>query len=76
MNIKLVQVVADTFGLDPCSVTPDSGPTNMLEWDSVKHRDLCRSLEETFGVKFSSEEVKEMMSVRAIEAVLARRGAD
>lgn len=39
------------------------------------HLNLCLSIEEAFGVKLSPEEMFEMISVRAIEAVLARHGA-
>ena len=75
MNPKLTQLLADTFGLDAASVTPDTAAENTPEWDSVMHLNLCLSIEDAFGVKLTPEEMFEMTSVRAIEAVLARQGA-
>ena len=40
----------------------------------VMHLNLCLSIEEAFGVKLTPEEMFEMTSVRAIDAVLARHG--
>ena len=75
MNAKLAQILADTFGLDTGAVSQDTAATNTPEWDSVMHLNLCLSVEETFQVKLSPEEMMEMTSVRAIEDVLARHGA-
>jgi acyl carrier protein len=74
MNANLVQIISDTFGLDPGAVTQETAAENTPEWDSVMHLNLCLSVEEAFQVKLTPEEMMEMTSVRAIEDVLARHG--
>jgi len=44
-------------------------------WDSLKHMELIVSLEETFGLQLSFEEIVTMQSVGSIKRVLKDRGA-
>lgn len=74
MNAKISHLLADTFGIDSETVTSDTAAANTPAWDSVMHLNLCLSIEDAFGVKLTPEEMFEMTSVRAIEAVLARHG--
>ncbi|KAB2943139.1 MAG: acyl carrier protein [Hyphomicrobium sp.] len=43
-------------------------------WDSLQHIALIRSLEVTFGVRLSMDEMMEIRSVGDIENVLRRHG--
>ncbi len=44
------------------------------EWDSFAHFNLFLLLEETFGVRFSVEEMSELKSVRQIREALKEKG--
>ena len=43
-------------------------------WDSLKHMDLVMSLEQTFGIQLTFDEIVLMQSVREIKRVLSDRG--
>lgn len=44
----------------------------MPKWDSLRHIALVSTIEETYDIKLSMDEMMEMVDVRAIEAVLDR----
>ncbi len=72
MNAQLLRLVADTLGVNAdASTAMESTPA----WDSVAHLNLCLSIEAEFGVPLTPEEMLELTSVAAIEALLARRRA-
>ena len=43
-------------------------------WDSIRHLNLVMALEEAFGVSFSSDELSQLTSYRAIVDALGQRG--
>ncbi len=43
-------------------------------WDSIRHLNLVMALEEAFGVSFSSDELGQLTSYRAIVDALGQRG--
>lgn len=56
------------------SVTPKTSPAEVERWDSLQHVALIHSLETTFGIKLSMDEMMEIRSVGDIENVLRRHG--
>lgn len=45
------------------------------EWDSLAHFNLLLLIEETYGVRFSTEELAELKTVAQISAALTAKGA-
>ena len=74
MNPTLVEVLARVFKTDPKVIVPESSPHTLEGWDSLSHLELMLELEETFGVRFSTEEMSNLTSVSRIEAALRERG--
>lgn len=75
MNPRLIQILADTLGIEAAGITQETAMANTPQWDSVAHLNVCLSVEETFGVKLSPEEMIESTTAVAIEEVLRRHGA-
>lgn len=75
MNDPLLQILADTLGLDAGSLNEETSMENTAAWDSVAHLNLVLSLEQTFGQKLSPEEFMQMRSVAEIRRILASHGA-
>lgn len=73
MNPDLKQVLLDVLEVDDIAET-DSAKT-ISSWDSVRHLSLILALEERFGVSFETDEIPELISVRAIADALGRRAA-
>lgn len=55
-------------------LTPSTSPEDVSRWDSLQHIALVRSLEETFGIQLSMDEMMEIRTVGDIENVLRRHG--
>ena len=75
MNDKLLQILADTLGVDVGALNEETSMENTAAWDSVAHLNLVLSLEQSFGQRFSPDEFMQMQSVAAIRRALAAHGA-
>jgi acyl carrier protein len=70
---QLADVFADVFQyVGPVDRT--TSPREVPRWDSLQHIALVTAIERAFGVTLSMDEMMEMRSVGAIEAVLRRHG--
>jgi acyl carrier protein len=74
MNEKLLQILADTLGVEPSALNDETSMENSAAWDSVAHLNLVLSLEQAFGQRFSPDEFMRMQSVAAIKQVFAAHG--
>ena len=52
------------------SITEDSTPENIENWDSLQHMNLVLALEEEFDVQFNDEQVMEMDRVSRMIEIL------
>lgn len=74
MNLRLRQLVASTFKVDPNSLNPESGPHTIPAWDSAGHLNLVLAIEKEFGIQFSEDDVVDLIDLGEIEAALQKRG--
>jgi len=74
MRERVRALIADVFGLAPAEVGDDASPDTIPSWDSLHHLELMMGLELEFGVKVSTEDVPELLSLEAIEEYLRDRG--
>lgn len=56
------------------ALTPTTSPDDVERWDSLQHIALVRTLEMTFSIHLTMDEMMEMRSVGDIENVLRRHG--
>ena len=63
-------LIAQVFQLPAEQVSLDSSPETVETWDSLQHLNLVLALEQEFAIQFTPEEIEELISVRAIVAVL------
>ena len=56
------------------TITDDLAMKDLDVWDSLKHMELIVSLEETFSIQLSFDEIVAMQNVREIKRVLMERG--
>ncbi|MHC1791945.1 acyl carrier protein [Solidesulfovibrio sp.] len=70
MEDKVKMIFAQIMELPVESVSIDSSPDNVEEWDSLKHMNLILALEQNFGITFDEEQIVEMMSVEIIIATI------
>lgn len=69
----LVPIFADIFQYTD-TLTPETSPDDVSTWDSLQHIALIRTLEMTYSIRLSMDEMMEIRSVGDIENVLRRHG--
>ncbi len=75
MAEKLKELVARVLKIPVEQINDDLTMKSVDAWDSLKHMELIVSLEQTFGIELTFDEIVAMQSVRQIERVLRERGA-
>ena len=67
---KVQAAFHDAFGVDPQSVSYETGPDDVPGWDSAGHLFLVSNLEQALGVNLDVDDVMEMETVRDIVRVI------
>ena len=68
---KLSQVFSDVFDED-ITVTPETTSADIEEWDSLTHITLISEVEDTFGMKFSMNDVLGMQNVWEMADIIGK----
>jgi len=70
----VAKILAEAFGIDAGTVTPETTPEDVEKWDSLGHMNMVAGLENAFAIQFEIDEIMEMASVAQILKVLEARG--
>ena len=76
METKLNALIADTLHIPVETITDGLAMSDVEFWDSLQHMNLIASLEQTYGVDLSFEEIVLMQNVAEIKRVLYEKGVD
>ena len=71
---QLCQLVAEVLGVEPDAVNPETGPLALPQWDSLNHMRLVASVEETYAVQLTIDEITNLLSVSDIAVLLQEKG--
>jgi acyl carrier protein len=63
---ELRQLMADVFECDPAKITPESTPSDLEEWDSLRLLNLILAIEQQAGIELPTDDLTEMVSVPSI----------
>jgi acyl carrier protein len=66
MKNRVLSVVGRVMEVSPSELTADSSPENVAAWESLRHMNLMMALEEEFAVRFTDEQIMEMVNVGLI----------
>jgi acyl carrier protein len=66
-------IASDVLQVAPGSLSAESSPQTVENWDSVQHLNLVLALEEQFGVQFEPDEMDAMKSIGAIAGLLTKK---
>lgn len=70
MDEKVKQIMAALFEIPADQITPESSPDTIENWDSLNHMNLVTSLEEEFNIRFTDEQIGEMLNFQLVVAVI------
>jgi acyl carrier protein len=73
---KLKELLAKIFSVDASTITDNTTPDTLEDWDSLRHMNLVVALEEEFGVELSDDQVVEILSYQLIKIVLQEHGIE
>jgi len=68
-------LLSEVLQIPAPKITEDLTMKDVEAWDSLKHMELIVSLEQSFGIELSFDEIVSMRSVGEIKRVLRQRGA-
>jgi acyl carrier protein len=66
-------IASDVLQVAPGSLSAESSPQTVENWDSVQHLNLVLALEEQFGVQFEPDEMDGMKSIGASAGILVQK---
>lgn len=69
---RVQRILRETFDDDTLTVTPEIGPDNFGEWDSVAHVKIVLAVEEEFGIQFATSDISRITSVAALLSLIER----
>jgi len=71
---QVKNVVARTFDVSVEDIEPESGHETISGWDSIGHLQLMMQVELSFGVRFSTDQIRQPRNVRELCELLNSMG--
>lgn len=72
--MKIEELVAIILGVVPTVLTDQSGPATLKSWNSMAHMRMVMTIEEVYGVSFSTAEIRAITSISDVRALLNQKG--
>ena len=69
---RLQTLTAETLGVAPEELTPESSPETLAQWTSLNHLLLLSAVEESFVLTFSMGEMSAVHNFGDLSALVAR----
>jgi acyl carrier protein len=70
---KLKDVFVTALGIEAESFNAHLKLGDIPQWDSLSHFDLVCTIESEFGIRFSTNEIQEILSIDAIREAIAKK---
>ncbi|MDL2284128.1 acyl carrier protein [Oxalobacter sp. OttesenSCG-928-P03] len=67
------KILAETFRVNINDINSNTTIEQIDTWDSLTHMELVANLETRLGIEFDGDEIAEMISVAAIEALVKHK---
>lgn len=72
LDRRLIDLAAGVLRVPADELSPDTALGSLESWDSLGHLQLVVTVEAAYGVRFSTERILQLTSLRAIQEELAR----
>jgi acyl carrier protein len=77
---RVKRVLGSVLGVPADEIVDESSPDTIGTWDSLNHMNLVMALEQEFGIRFSEDQIVDLLSCEIIEAttqeLLSQSGRD
>jgi acyl carrier protein len=75
VNGTIERILAEVLQIPTSRITENLAMKDVDSWDSLKHMELITSLEQSFEIQLTFDEIVAMQSVAEIKRVLKAKGA-
>ena len=72
---ELYTLISEVMMIPSEEISDSFSMSNSDAWDSLKHMELIVSIENTFNVSLSADDIVEMIDIKGIKNILKRKGA-
>jgi acyl carrier protein len=73
---KIKNVMAVVFKVEVNDIQNDAAPNFIEAWDSLKHMTLILSLEEEFEIRFTDDELTDLLNFELIHKIISSKFSD
>lgn len=73
MDKKLKKIFAKVVGVKETSIKSNTSPKNTKKWDSLAHMNLIMAFEKQFKIKFTDDEITEMLTYELIKEIIKNK---
>tara|TARA_B100000963_G_scaffold356618_1_gene377050 strand:+ start:401 stop:625 length:225 start_codon:yes stop_codon:yes gene_type:complete len=73
MQNKIKKIFSKIVGINTAKIKPNTSPENTKKWDSLAHMNLVMAFEKEFKIKFSDDEINEMLNYELIEEIIINK---
>ena len=70
---RIKNIMSAVFEISTGEINDESSPDTIESWDSLKHMKMVVALEEEFKVKFTDDNITELINMKLIRVVLLER---
>lgn len=70
---RIKSVMSVVFEIDAKSIQDDAVPGGIEQWDSIRHMNLIVALEEEFDIRFTDDEITDLLSYKLIESIVSQK---
>ena len=70
------KIMSIIFDEDIINISDDAEPLEIDQWDSINHLQLIVALEEEFEIKFSDDELTELLNLPLINNIIQQKLKD
>jgi acyl carrier protein len=74
VNRILVECVSSVLDIEPEAVMLETSQENTPSWDSLAHIRLILEIEQTFGIRFRSQDIPKMTSIANLSSAVSGLG--
>lgn len=72
--IQLNELIASVINVPAAGLSPQSGPENVLEWDSLAHVGIIAAVEQSYRLQFTMPEILAIKTIADLRTLLEKRG--
>jgi len=73
MKNEIKKIFSKIVGINISKIKSNTSPENTKKWDSLAHMNLVMAFEKEFKIKFSDEEINEMLNYELIEEIIINK---